>query len=130
AKNLVGGGAVERVRQSLVEPARRPAARQIVDGGVSVLVTGQTLELLDRRPDPADREANLAIEEPGGPRVDARHVPELAVLVQHDGRPLMRRVPQGAADARGGRLEVRTDLAADTPAEGGTVVLHKDRGEL
>src|SRR5262249_31467791 len=67
AQNLVGGGALERLRQPLVEPARRPAARQIVDGGVGVLVAGQTLQLLGPPPEPAHPEAKLSLEKPRWP---------------------------------------------------------------
>src|SRR2546422_11628270 len=90
-----------------------------------VLVRDQPLDLAGRRQDRADRESNLSVEEPGGPRVGARHVPKLAVLVQHDRRSLLWRVGEHPPDALRGRLEVSDDRAAGVRVAG-VAVLHDE----
>src|SRR2546422_4262254 len=124
-QHRIRGRALEDLRQSFVKPARGPAAGGIVDDGVGVFVHDQALELAARRTDPADRETNLPVEQARGPRVGARHVLELVPLVQHDRRPLVRRVGEHPPDPLRRRLEQADDRATGLGIER-VAVLHDE----
>ena len=110
-EHRVRGRALEDLGQPLVEPPGRPAAGELVDGRVGVLVDDHPLDFSGRRTNRADQEPDLPVEQSGGPRVGAGHAPELRVLVQHDRRPLLRDVREHQPDALGGGLEVGDDRA-------------------
>ena len=80
--------------------------------------------------DAADWEADLPVEQSGGPRVDARHVAELVVLVQHDRRPLLRGVGEHPGHARSRRLELRDDLAPRLGVERVAILHDEARRDL
>src|SRR5688500_13508106 len=88
-----------------MQPAWRVPVRQPVDGGMGDLVREQTVELSTRWWRSADGQADLAVEESGDPRVDARDVLEVLALVEDRGHAGARPRAELGADAIPRRLQ-------------------------